>query len=122
MSVGMLWHHLTNDSAASTHVGKPAHRCCIPKCVTPILHTDVGLANLDLDTPFRKKNPRLAVPPISLSTMLSNASEVAEPAEIRRFPDSAYVHSSPSHPRLRLLVAGWVGGRRRRPQPATFLL
>ncbi len=41
---------------------------------------------------------------------------------ITSFPGSAYFDPITSCPRLHLLSAGWVGGRRRRPQPEAYLL
>ena len=67
---------------------------------------------------FRPPSPeRLrSVPPIKRRGPVShNASEVAEPAKLILFPGPAYVHESTVRIRLNLLVAGWLGGRRRRP-------
>ena len=51
-----------------------------------------------------------------------NASEVAEPASIIRFPGSATFPTEIWLPGSARKKAGWLEGRRRRPKAATFLL
>ena len=45
-----------------TYIGKPAQGCCVTTLATPILHTDVGLANLHLAAPVAQRKSHLGPP------------------------------------------------------------